>query len=408
MSILNETTDLLELGMHLAGRTEVPRQWFEWSLISMIAASVGDRVYYQRFPWERLHPNMYIFLIGPSGTGKGQAINFALQLEHPVQNLWFGEATNKGLKDVFGSSNSIRPADGSTPPWVIHLVQTEMADAVGPGNMANALIKSMTNWYNPTKHNFSESTRTHGEKMHPPPVINWLAGSTVEWLLESINREALLSGFFGRVVPVPGDYDWSVRIYDPMDYAPSDYEDVLVYVCQRINALTAIPLDTPMTIRPEARRIDKVWYEEMQPPERELIPFFRRMPDLSTKLAMIFSLCRSQSLVIEEDDIFRAHRYVTKALRDLRDLMNSSIGSRSYLIVESIISFLRQRGGWVSRQSLVSHGNKWRISPKEMDELIKEADAMGKIEQRKRSGRNEYRYKSTTAVNLRLVNDDND
>lgn len=409
MSKLDETKNILDLFMHCTGKTEVPPQWYKWACLSIVASSVGNRVFYQKFPWEHINPNMFVFLIGPSGLGKGQAINFAMQLRHNKQNLWYGDATNKGLKDHFSSMDGMQIPDHITPPWVTYVVQTELADSVGSGNLADAFIKSMTNWYNPTKTNFRERTRLHGEKEHPPPTLNWLAGTTVEWLQSCVTRDAMLSGFFGRVVGVYGDYDWSKRIYDPMAYQPKDYDEIIDYLCERIDNLTDIPPNTPMKMTRDARIIDEQWYNHRTPPRHEARPFFRREPDLAIKLAMILSLCRSQSLIIDEEDISEAHKLVMLARNDMLRIVAEATNSKSQLAMDAVLDLLkRKHPHFVKRSAIHRLVSRWGYDSSGMELVLRDLDERELIETRSRGGRKEYAYKPQNMINLRVVGDNND
>lgn len=401
---IDQTTNILDLFMHCTGKSEVPPEWFLWSCLSVVAAAAADRVYFQKFPWEHIHPNLYVFLVGPSGAGKGQAINFAMQLRHSAMNLWYGEATHKGLKDKFSETRGEAPADGRPGPWVQYLVQTELADSVGTGTLADAFIKSMTNWYNPTKVDFQEVTRMHGEKGHPPPCLNWIAGTTPEWLRDCVSEQSMRSGFFGRVVGIPGDCNWNEPVYDPMEHQPPDYNEVMLYLCERMDAITMIPHGTPFTMSRHARQIDRDWYEGRTPPNDALKPFYRRMHDLALKLAMVLSLCRSQSLIIESSDITRAHELVTQARRDMPKIVEAAASDKFQLAAAAIMDMLRSRKSWVKRPTLARVASRYGLRSTDLDIVMRDLEDMDQVAMRAEKGVKMYRpNKRRRTVNLRAV-----
>ena len=67
--------------------TEPPLSYHVWTGISMIAAALQRRVH---MPWghEKIYPNMYILLIGPSGKcRKGTAMGMGRDLITAVQGI---------------------------------------------------------------------------------------------------------------------------------------------------------------------------------------------------------------------------------------------------------------------------------------------------------------------------------
>lgn len=399
---LDQTTNILDLYMHCIGKSEVPMPWHLWSCLSLIAAAVGNRVFYRKFPWERIHPNMYIFLVGGSGAGKGQAIGFAMQLRHEMMNLWYGDATHKGLKDKFGETP--RVGEEHLPPSeVVYLVQTELADSVGTGPMADGFVKSMTNWYNPTTVNFQERTRMHGEKQHPPPCINWLAGTTPEWLGECVSESSMMSGFFGRVVGVKGEYDWNNRVHDPMAFQPPDYDDIMFYLCSRIDALTKIPPDSEFAISDKAYAIDEDWYMGRPAPSEALIPFFRREHDLCLKIAMLLSLCRSQTLRIEDKDILQAQDMVKIARQDMPFIVEEASSNRFGKARTVVLRYIQETNGWRSKTELLRKVDKRRMKAAELNEILDELLALGFIETRQRGKKHEYRARAFGTIDLSIV-----
>ena len=88
--ILQQTQNLLRLYMHQTGKTETPDEYHAWSCIALVAAAVGDHVWYSHFKHVKLYPNLYTLLVGPSGSGKDVAFSLALSFvsKLPVVKLY--------------------------------------------------------------------------------------------------------------------------------------------------------------------------------------------------------------------------------------------------------------------------------------------------------------------------------
>lgn len=103
-SKLCETCNFFELYRHICGESEVPAIYHFWSAVSLIAATVEDRVWYQKFKHEALFPNLYVMLVGPSGLGKGMAISHLVRLADCgiTINKFRGRVTAAHLIDHLG------------------------------------------------------------------------------------------------------------------------------------------------------------------------------------------------------------------------------------------------------------------------------------------------------------------
>ncbi len=106
MSKLDETLNFIKLYVHAQGRSEVPQKFHIWSCISLLAASVADRVYVRWLRSQPISPNLYVFLVAPSGIGKDVATNCVAELitwQEEVEkrvNYYRGKLTPPRLHDL--------------------------------------------------------------------------------------------------------------------------------------------------------------------------------------------------------------------------------------------------------------------------------------------------------------------
>ena len=97
----------LNLYMHMIGRSEVPRRFHFWSCMSLLAACVADRVWVKADIATKIYPNLYVFLVGPSGSGKEQAIKVVLKLVAEQQskvNPYAGKMTGPAMWEYLSKS----------------------------------------------------------------------------------------------------------------------------------------------------------------------------------------------------------------------------------------------------------------------------------------------------------------
>lgn len=355
--------NILDLYMHAAGDSEIPYEWHEWCCLSLIASAVSDRVYYKKFIWENMAPNMYIFMVGPSGCGKGGALGYMGKFIHPRMNMYKGSTTYKSMIDKMSA-----PAEaGGVTKSKMLLVQQELSSCIGSGALADAMVKAMTDWYTPTNDDYQESTRMHGERSFPPPCINWLAGTTVEWLKQSVDTEAMLSGFFGRVAISPGEYDENKRIHDPTQHCPDDYDEVVEEIKDRIEWLTQ--LEGQFDITAEAYDADKIWYEKRKSPSPEMLPFWRRQHDLTLKIAMILSLSDDMKLTIKLRHILRAQELTEQSARILPKVITMAGHTEFSRSVEKTKDLIKKYST-ITHKVLLNRSKNWNANAEIVKKII--------------------------------------
>jgi len=212
-------SDFLDRYIDFCGTNETPRVFTLMAGLSILAASVGDRVWFARdASGKRLYPNLYVFLIGPSGSGKENAITTAAKLLHDVPN------TNVFISTGVTKQFLIDELDGMAKrqePPLLYLVTEELGMSVHSKEVGRDLIKFMTGNYIPSGMVMREGTRMHGGKKLPPnSILNWLAGTTDDLLVEAVEKSAVMGGFFARVLSVRGRRTGDVR-YADMIFPPN-------------------------------------------------------------------------------------------------------------------------------------------------------------------------------------------
>lgn len=326
---LEQTRNFLELYLHQAGTSEVPLAYHKWACLSFLAACVRDRVWYEKFAEVKLTPHLYVFLIGESGTGKDIAARFALKLLHynkQALRVYPGKTSAAALVDFLRKRERKQGTTEHLPPDPrIWLITTELANSIGTGGQADTFLKFMTDLYSGKDEQtpWRESTRYAGvDKKLLSPLINWLAGTTREWLCQVVTIEDIRGGFFARICPVEVPVTMTLRHYKPN--RPWDYEEIREYLYDRVelylNAEGVFELDE------EAEVIDRVWYESRPAPRDDrLRPTWRRQHEQVLKLAQLYALCDwkrlDQPFIIRRPHIVKAQQDVAVFLKTTEHLL---------------------------------------------------------------------------------------
>ena len=341
MTILNSTRNLMDLFVYMREDDEIPVEFVQWSCLALVAACVGDRVFFYRLKDEPLYPNLYTILVDDSGKGKGRAASLVERFcrDIPVVHYRRMKVTAPKLIDVLGKEGYTEEGVQLIPSPKIFLVMPELSFYLGKGEHAQGLIEMMTELYGGSC-TFSEGTRMHGDVTVRDPCINWFAGSTKEWLLNAVSPEAIKSGFFARTAVIYGEekkQKWRPKYQD-------DYKQVLNYVQMRV--LELCNLRGEMWMNPQAESWMESWLANRKEPEDEFLkPTFRRQREMVTKIAMLLSLCMGTSMEITLSQVVRAEKVVRKVVEknmpDLMEFSNRTPETKNEVVIREM---LRRKG----------------------------------------------------------------
>lgn len=344
MRRLDRTSNFLRLYLHAAGLSKIPREYHQWAALALLAALVQDRVWLEKFKDSRLAPNLYVLLIGPSGSGKGVAIDRALKLLPDLPHLGYfrGKVTAPRLVDYMGRKH--KGPDGRThpPSPKCFLVTPEVSLSLGAGNLADELVKMLTEMFTGGDYTFQHGTRISGDVLVHGPCPNWLGGSIPEWFLTALTPEAIRGGALARmclIAPREG-YD-ELGIATPI--YPPDYDETMTHL--RARALSLAFMSGKFEMTGPAAEMERRWNLSRQPPtDEDMKPAWRREPVLLLKLAMLLSLAEGGDLVIAKRHIREALPLLRDAHRPMAELVQQASAVRDTRLFKMVSSAIKVSG----------------------------------------------------------------
>jgi hypothetical protein len=288
--------------LHHVGTNEVPHDFHRWGALTLLASAASDHVWLPKGA-SKVRPNLYVFLIGPSGVGKGEAISTALRLIEGFNaiKVIHGRLTAAALIDMLATRGTLPSAYNR-----LLLATPELAMAVGRGTQADDFIKLLTELYSGSEHTpITERTRMSGRHIIKGHCVTWVAGTTKEWLRDCVTREAVEGGFFARVACVQTDYNLDRRVTNPT--LPDDYAEAVARLRRH---LEDVQLQRgPLTYTHQALALHDEWYlTRPVPTDESLIPAWKREDDFVRKLSMLFALADGPSMTIEVRHVVQAQR----------------------------------------------------------------------------------------------------
>lgn len=191
------------IDLYLAHTSDAPspRMFRLWTAIHAVGAAAERRVW-TSLGINRLHPNLFVFLVGPPGVGKSQAINpmSVLLRKSQAVNLAPDDMSKQGLLDALGDSGRGTLIAGR--PFDYHFL------AICISELSNFMAKYDVELAGLLTHLFDcpptndEKKRSGAGKMIPFPGISFIMGTATKNLGETISDAMWGSGFMARVVMV--------------------------------------------------------------------------------------------------------------------------------------------------------------------------------------------------------------
>lgn len=377
---LLETSNFVDLYMHMVGKSEVPRAYHEWACLSLMAACVADRVWLEKFKGSKLAPNLYVILIGPSGDGKGVGISRALKFvkDLPIVNTYRGKSTGQYLIEHLGRQRKLPDGRRVIENAKLYLATPELSMSVGTGQIADDFIKIMTDlWEGGDEIPLQFGTRMYGNVVIRGQCINWIGGSTKQWFVDTLNLAAIKGGAVARMVLVVAQADPSVRYTEPV--LPDDYDEVRDHLQARVLMLTSA--EGMFEKSREAWEVEDRWYHDpaRQPPDDDaLVPTWKRQHDLVLKLAQLYCLADGRDLVIGRDHMTKAISMSYTAQRGLPEIVALAAMPPAHNHFMWVRDIIRKHGA-IQRTTLGGRCSRRGITASKLDEYIRTLKSEGAI-----------------------------
>jgi len=321
--------------------TEPPRSYHLWSAISVIASTLQRKVF---FPWghEKIYPNQYTILVGPSGTArKGNAMSIAKPfLDHLQIAVAPPKITREALIRFMSDSqtNFINADKDFIYQCPVTIFSKELAVFLGQKN--TGLLADLTDIYD-SDDTWAYLTK-NGERTKDPvvgPYLTILGGTAPDWIPTMLPAEAVGGGFTSRVIFVVETGKGKV-ISNPNKFPMNKtLEDKLKKDLEKINLLIG-----KYSFSTDALAAYEAWYIDQ---EDKLLKgtfpiqdprfggYIARRATHVKKISMILTASKNDSFIVELSDFERARGLLEdtekKMLRifsgigksDIAEVMNS-------------------------------------------------------------------------------------
>jgi len=318
---------------------EPPLLFRKWAGISAIAAALQRKVRLEFGMSLTFYPNLYIVLVGPSATGKGTAMAFALDIIEQVPSIRLSaQATSLQALIRKMKETNLTDVDMVTGKQQFHssltILSTEFTVFLGYHNQE--LIAALCEWYDcPSRWSYETIARKKEEVIGV--WTNLFAATTPDSIQASLPVESIGGGLTSRIIFVYEEKRGDLVII------PSKSEEDIRLQQKLINDLESISmLSGVMQYTKGFLELYAIWCKEaaINKPfhDRKFDGYCGRRRKHVLTLSMICNASRTDDMIMTSEDFERA-AYILAEVEVKMGMVFKGIGRSeiSSLINDAII-----------------------------------------------------------------------
>lgn len=335
--------DWIDAYVGLTEDFESPPLFNKWIAMLTLAVGAGRRIWLEEAN-NRVWPNLYVVLVGPSGIGKGQAMREALPfIELTGVPRSPDQVTIQQVVVDMSEKFQLSEKEGKITPyllWAEELPSFLGMDAWKSGKLADltTLYDCAPNWRSETKHN--------GKFEIFNPYLCLLGGTTPSGLYDVLPPASVGQGFTSRIIFAYADnYTKRVPVKPWTEKHKKLFEGLRNDI--EIIAMTS----GPMKLSEDATVLWSDYYRYRPDPlevftDQRLQGFAARMPFYVKKLSV---LCRLSDphpgMIIEQSHLTRAIQIIDEQSKMLHNVYEDIAPSTIVRFYPKIIRTMLKLGG---------------------------------------------------------------
>lgn len=346
--------------MEYTRAAEAPNSFHFWTGVSTIAGALRRRIWRDEhlFQWT---PNFYIILVGPAGfVTKSTSIDLGMNLLRQVPDIKFGpeSLTWQALGESFQEAQEYVDwqENGTPKPFKMSALTIPISEL---GTFLTVddtkFVSFLTTMWDGREHPFMHKTRTQELISIERPWLNVIGATTPTWIRNNIPDNMIGEGLMSRIVFIYADKKRQLTAYPSRvvkGQAHHDHEQKLVEDLTRISLLKG-----KIELSNEALAWGEDWYikhHEARPTHlasERFGGYLARKQGHMHKLAMILSVSKRSTLVIEKEDLEEANLILTEAEGSMIRVFESMGVVDEAKRVAELLAFVRVYK-WITPQEL--------------------------------------------------------
>lgn len=362
----------------------------------MIAGALRRRVWIEQhyFQWT---PNFYVVLVAPPGiAAKSTAMNIGMRLLREVDGVRMGpnSLTWQGLTTALQEAQTFLDLDeySAQPISCLTCALSELGTFLKPQD--TSLIDLLVDLWDGQVRPWIHKTRTTGEVHIANPWMNIIGCVTPAWLRENFPIYLIEGGLTSRIVFVHADRKRQLVPYpsDVIDQRKfTSYTEALVE-----DLRTIAEMQGEFRLTPEAKKWGADWYISHWSAQANAMlsdrysGYLARKQTHIHKIAMVTSAAKSNSMIIDVEDLIGAERLLKVHEQHLEKIFETvgvhDVGRQ----IREVLAIIRAATVITSQQLMQIVSD--RMNSKQLDEVIATLVRSGDVKTVAVEGKMGYKY----------------
>ena len=299
-----------------------PELFKKWTAIVTIAAALERKVWVYTYN-SNLYPNLYTFLVAPPGVGKSIVTDISKTLleKLPTHYLAPSSVTKASLIDTLQDANRVIQLPKETPSSITFQYLTVISNELGVliPSYESVFMTALTDIYDGKGY----SERRRGNDLNIQlnnPQLTILAATQPSYLTSLLPEGAWDQGFLSRVLLIYSGDQLKRQLFTDERNDETKFK-ALVHDLKQIGKLFGKIMFTE-----EAKNAMEAWHADNGPPRPDhpkLKHYLIRRSANLLKLCMIFSVARSNELIVTIEDYSRALAALLEAEHYMPDVFKA-------------------------------------------------------------------------------------
>lgn len=339
-----ENEDLIKAFIEYSRPFNAGREFIEWGAVWM-TGTAATRSIGSKLRGQQTSPNIFVLLVAGPGSGKSQTVKAIKSVLLPATGFSFipQSVTRAGLQDYMTGNLKTRvdPSGAQIPSHECIALSDEMQGILPEHDIGHLTMYNELYDIQPT---YRAITRSNGEIRLESPYCSIITGAQPAFLATTLPEQAWGMGFMSRsilVFGVPAERTSAFEVPD-VDH---ELRSKIIHDLKQIRQLHGwFKWDK------NARALYEEWWVKQGgapiPQNKRLAMGYNARRDLHFfKLSMIFSLSRSNELVVRLDDATRAIKLLTETEHKMRHIFNEMAATGVSQAYGDVIDAVRMRAG---------------------------------------------------------------
>jgi len=366
-----ECEDLINAFTEYSKPFNAGAQFIQWGGVWMVGTAAGRSVG-TKLRGQHVAPNLFTLLVAGPGSGKSQTVRAIKSVLIPATGISVipASVTRAGLQDYMQDNMKTRIApDGTQIPSNECIALSDEMQGILPEHDIGHL--TLYNELYDIQGVYKARTRSHGEINLQSPYCSIITGAQPAYLATTLPEQAWGMGFMSRSILV---FDLPRERTSAFHYADVDHElkSKIIHDLKQIRQIHGW-----FRWSKQAISLYEEWWVKLGgppvPQNKRLGMGYNARRDLHFfKLAMVFSLSRTNDLHVTVEDAARAIELLTATENRMRHIFNEMAATGASAAYGDVIEAVRVRsadGGAMEEADLI-HMLMDRYQPTQIKAII--------------------------------------